>query len=322
MLYTLFGREGLGMYRWWVGRGRVAFKECKTAIREFTYGGYSGFTANPYNGCGHRCVYCYATYEWFPNFYDELQVKINFQWVISRQLWEERIEGPVFLSSATDPYQPIELTFELTRKTVKLLQRHKKPYYIFTKSANVMRDIWLHAGYRDKCLIVWSLTTLEERVKRLIEPFLSPPKAVLKAMRELSYLGVEVGANIDPIIPGLTDLEGMVEEVVDAVAESGGSFVSVGVVRLREDIWNRVNALLMSAGMEDVAKHLKKLYTSHDGRKRQYPPPRYLEELEERVRKRAERSGLTYGIPLPNPEPRPLKTPLQARLQLVQGKVL
>jgi len=305
----------MGMFRWWRGRQRIALKECKTAVHPFTYDGYTGFTANPYNGCGHRCVYCYATFEWFPNFYDELQVKVNFPTVLSRQLWENYIDKPIFLSSATDPYQPLEQKFRLTRKTIEILQHHRVPYYVFTKSAGVLRDLELHSRYRDNCIIVWSLTTVNQRVKRLVEPFSSPPQAVLRAMRELSYAGVTVGANIDPIIPGLTDLEGWVEEVVDAVAESGGSFVATGALRLRRDIWERLRRLLQSAGMEDVAKYLERIYplAIKEGAYAD-PPSWYVEELVKRVEIRAKRRGLAYGIPLPQPRPKPLKVLKQAQL--------
>lgn len=300
------------MYRWWRGRQRVLLKDCKTAVHEFTYNGYRGFTANPYNGCGHRCVYCYATFEWFPEFYDTLQVKLNFPTILSRQLHEHYPDRPVFLSSATDPYQPLEGKFRLTRRTVEVLQKHGVPYYVFTKSATVLRDLELHSRYKDKCMISWSLTTLNGRVKKLIEPFSSTPSAVLKAMREFSESGVMVGANIDPIIPGVTDLEGWVEEVVDAVAESGGSFVSVGALRLREDIWRRLRGLLLSLGMDDVAKYLQRLYL-FSGRYGD-PPAWYLRELEERVEARARRLGLIYGIPIPRPNPPPVKAMKQLLL--------
>ncbi len=291
---------------------RVLPKPCSVAIRSFLYQGFRGLTANPYNGCGHRCVYCYATFEWFPNFYDELHVKHNFPQVLSRQLIENRVGQPVFLSSATDPYQPHEQSFKITRKAVELLQRHGIPYYIFTKSAGVVRDLELHASYKGS-MIVWSLTTINEKVKRLIEPYTSPARSVLKVMREFAEAGVPVGANIDPVIPGLTDLDGWVEEVVDAVAESGGSFVSVGALRLRDDIWAKMNNLLQSRGMSDIADMLKKLYKMDGSPGYREPPHTYEEQLIQRVARRARRAGLTFGIPLPTMN-KPRNTLIQTQL--------
>jgi DNA repair photolyase len=85
---------------------------------------HRGLTINPYQGCHHRCGYCYATYEWSPEFYDKIYSKSNAPEILEYQLrtWKRETIEPVMVSSATDPYQPAELKFELTRKCVKVLQ--------------------------------------------------------------------------------------------------------------------------------------------------------------------------------------------------------
>src|ERR1044072_4101442 len=118
-------------------------KESKSIIHPFAVKNYNGLAINPYQGCGHRCAYCYATYEWSPAFYDKVYAKSNASQVLDKQLaaWKATTIDPVMVSSATDAYQPAELRFELTRKCVKVLQKYNVPYYVFTKSVIIERDL-------------------------------------------------------------------------------------------------------------------------------------------------------------------------------------
>ncbi len=263
---------------------------------------YDGLTVNPYVGCSHRCVYCYATFEWKGDFHDIVDVKINAAEVLVRELamLKRRFVEPVFLSTVTDPYQPIEGVYRLTRRIVEVLQSRGIPYYIFTKSASITRDLDLHARYRDRCAIVWSLTTLDEGIKRLLEPGASAARGVLEAMRRFSEADVPVGINIDPVIPGLTDGRGRLEELVERAADSGARFVYNGVLRLREDIWERFRELLIEEGLTEAYQRLVQLYF-RDGRRAgpyRVPPRDYQEDISRRVRKTSKKRGLYYGIPV------------------------
>src|SRR6187551_1306155 len=93
-------------------------KESKSILHDFFVYGKEGLTINPYNGCQHRCGYCYATYEWSPEFYDKIYAKSNAPEVLENQLksWKSETIDPVMVSSATDPYQPAEIRHGLTRK--------------------------------------------------------------------------------------------------------------------------------------------------------------------------------------------------------------
>ena len=115
-------------------------KKSKSVLHPFIVKGCKGYTLNLYQGCQHRCGYCYATYEWSPEFYDKIYAKSNAPEILENQLkyWKKAIE-PIMISSATDAYQPAELRFELTRKCVKILQKYNVPYYIFTKSTIISR---------------------------------------------------------------------------------------------------------------------------------------------------------------------------------------
>ena len=107
-------------------------KKSKSLIHAFVVKGHKGLTINPYQGCQHRCGYCYATYQWSPEFYDKVYAKSNAAEVLEDQLksWKSENIDPVMISSATDAYQPIELKYGLTRKCIQVLQKYGIPYYV------------------------------------------------------------------------------------------------------------------------------------------------------------------------------------------------
>ena len=161
-------------------------KKSKSILHDFFVYGKEGLTINPYNGCQHRCGYCYATYEWSPEFYDHIYAKINATDLLSKQIrsWKGNIITPVMIASATDPYQPAELKYSLTRKCVEVLQEFEIPYYVFTKSSLIQRDLELHKRYSNNCFVVWSITTNNEKIKRVIEPGTPPSKSVFRVIEK------------------------------------------------------------------------------------------------------------------------------------------
>src|SRR5262249_49863752 len=115
---------------WYQGAPQLIEKSSKSLIHSFTFANYSGLAINPYQGCAHRCAYCYATYEWSSEFYDKIYAKSNAAEVLDEQLalWKDEFIGPVMVGSATDAYQAAELKYGLTRKCVEVLQKHDVPY--------------------------------------------------------------------------------------------------------------------------------------------------------------------------------------------------
>ncbi len=109
-------------------------KTSKSVLHPFTEYNQRGNTINLYEGCQHRCGYCYPNYKWSPDFYDKIYAKINASEILENQLrsWKSQVVEPAMISSATDAYQPADHKFELTRKCVKVLQKYNMPYYVFT----------------------------------------------------------------------------------------------------------------------------------------------------------------------------------------------
>ena len=248
---------------WHSGSGAVLEeKKSKSVIHPFVVKGYSGLTINPYQGCSHRCGYCYATYEWSPEFYDKIYAKSNAPEVLEKELsvWKSETVIPVMVASATDPYQPAELRYQLTRRCVQVLQKYNVPYYVFTKSAMIERDLELHRQYRHNCFLVWSVTTCNEKIRRIVEPGTPPASRIFKVIKKFADAGSCCGVNIDPILPLVTDSEQDLEELVVACRDAGVHHVFGAPLRLRTDIWERMRLVLQLLEVPDGIKRYKEIY--------------------------------------------------------------
>jgi DNA repair photolyase len=248
---------------WHSGSGAVLEeKKSRSIIHPFVIKGYNGLTINPYQGCSHRCGYCYATYEWSPEFYDKIYAKSNAPEVLEKELaaWKSDTVIPVMIASATDAYQPAELRYQLTRRCVHVLQKYNVPYYVFTKSAIIERDFELHRQYRHNCLLVWSITTLNEKIRRIVEPGTPPASRIFKVIKKFADAGLCCGVNIDPIIPLVTDSEQDLDGIVAACREACVLHVFGAPLRLRTDIWERMKLVLRLLEVPDGIKRYKEIY--------------------------------------------------------------
>ena len=194
---------------------------------------------NPYRGCEHGCVYCYAR----PShghlglsagldFETKIFVKHEAAALLKRELARPGyVCKPISLGANTDPYQPLERRLRITRQVLEVLAEARHPVGIVTKSALVTRDLDLLAPMaRDGLARVYvSVTTLDGEIARTLEPRASAPHRRLAAIRALAEAGITAGVMVAPIIPGLTDHE--IEPILDAAAAAGA--VSAGYVLLR-----------------------------------------------------------------------------------------
>ena len=281
----------------------IVTKKSKSIIHPFIVKGHTGLTINPYQGCQHRCGYCYATYEWSPEFYDKIYAKSNSAEVLENQLrsWKSEAIKHVMVSSATDPYQPAEIKYNLTRKCIEVLQRYDVPYYVFTKSSIILRDLELHKKYKDKCFLVWSITTCNERVRRLIEPGTPPASSMFGTIKRFVDAGVCCGVNVDPILPLITDSKEELELILDSCHESGVKYVFGAVLRLRADIWQRMITILMSLDIEHGVDEYERIYQFTKPLKPGYNinanecySTRVLQNLKQRISER----GMIFDFPV------------------------
>lgn len=201
-----------------------------------------GFEAsiNPYRGCEHGCVYCYARpfheYLGFSSgldFETKIMVKEDAPELLRRELsspkWKPQV---IALSGVTDPYQPVERRLKLTRRCLEVLAEFRNPVAIVTKNFLVTRDVDLLAelARHQAAAVFISITTLDTELRKVMEPRTSPPAARLATVKALAQAGIPVGALVAPIIPGLTDHE--IPTLIAAAVEAGAQFAGHVTLRL------------------------------------------------------------------------------------------
>src|SRR6266446_10772206 len=195
---------------------------------------------NPYRGCEHGCIYCYArpTHEYLGfsaglDFESKIMVKMDAPELLKVELESPRWKPQVLvMSGVTDPYQPIERKLGITRGCLEVLAKFRNPVAIITKNRLVTRDVDLLRGLaaHNAVAVNVSVTSLDSNLQRVLEPRTSSPQARLDAIRQLRSEGIPTGVMVAPIIPGLTDHE--VPRILDACAKAGAQFAGYTIVRL------------------------------------------------------------------------------------------
>ena len=199
---------------------------------------WASYTVNPYRGCAHGCVYCDARanqYGLSENFEETVFVKENAAEVLEKQLPRLK-RGVVSTGGVCDSYQPIEKERRLTRKVVKALAGHRFPVEVLTKSDLVLRDLDLYAeaSCRSWACVFFTITTFDEQIAGRFEPGASPPDRRLEAMRQVAGAGVMTGVAMMPLLPGVTDGDDNIKDIVSRVRDAGGQFVLAGGLTLKE----------------------------------------------------------------------------------------
>ncbi|MDR3639159.1 MAG: PA0069 family radical SAM protein [Isosphaeraceae bacterium] len=235
-----------------------------------------GFDAsiNPYRGCEHGCVYCYArpTHEYLGfsaglDFETKIMVKEDAPELLRRELASPRwVPKTVALSGVTDAYQPIERRLTLTRRCLEVLAEFRNPVAIVTKNRLVTRDadvLGAMAAYSGAAVFV-SVTTLDSDLARRMEPRASTPPARLAAIEALRAAGVPVGVMVAPVIPGLNDHE--IPAILQAAAKAGAQFASYTAIRLPLGVGPLFEAWLDRHYPERKAKVLYRIREIRGGR--------------------------------------------------------
>ncbi len=221
---------------------------------------------NPYRGCEHGCIYCYArpTHAYLgysPGL--DFETKLVFKPDVA-ELLEKEFRKPGYtartlaLGSNTDPYQPVERTLKLTRAVLQVLDRFNHPVGIVTKSAGVLRDldILTSMAKRNLARVYVSVTTLDAGLARRMEPRAATPARRLQAITELTRAGVPAGVMVAPMIPGLNDAE--MEKIIEAAARAGAQHAAYVLLRLPHELKQMFEDWL-ATHFPDRAKHVLNL---------------------------------------------------------------
>jgi len=199
---------------------------------------------NPYRGCEHGCIYCYArpSHAYLGlsaglDFETKLFYKQDAAKVLEQELSHPRyVCKPIMLGANTDPYQPVERRLQVTRSILTVLAKCRHPVSIVTKGVLVARDVDLLADLARQNLtsVVMSLTTLDAEVKRTLEPRAASPQARLRVIRQLVDAGVPTGVLVAPVIPAITDRE--TEAILEAAKDAGACMAGYVLLRLPYEV--------------------------------------------------------------------------------------
>jgi len=288
---------------------RVEYREeeCRSALNRVK-GMPFAWSLNPYTGCVHRCTFCYvraferrADRPSDDRYGRSIRVKVNVAEVLAKELGRASwARETVTIGAATDPYQPAEGRYRLTRACIEALGRANTPFMIITRGPLIVRDVDVlqEAARRADVHVTFSVPTLDHDVWQRTEPGTAPPHQRLRALTTLVEAGIKAGVGMAPILPGLSDRPEQLAEVVKAARAAGATGVWANLLYLApgtkehflealardwpeqleryEDLYAH-GAYLPRARVEPVRQHVRELARAHGVRDRRkaplVPPP-------------------------------------------------
>jgi DNA repair photolyase len=240
------------------------------------------WTLNPYRGCTHACHYCFARrYQTQfelgsgDEFSSVIFVKVNLVEVLRRELdhpsWTREF---VAFGTATDPYQPIEGHYKLTRRSLEALARGRTPAGLVTKGPMVVRDadVLQELSRQAKCTVCMSVPSVDEEAWERMEPGTAHPLQRLRAVRQLCDVGIRAGVLMAPIVPGITSQPAKIERTVKAIADHGAAFVGANILHLEGGTRKHFMKFL-AAEYPQLVEAYGRLYAG------KYAPKRYRSEI-------------------------------------------
>jgi DNA repair photolyase len=294
---------------------------CRTALNRVRNMSFS-WSLNPYMGCVHQCTFCFVrAFERIADgpsdsrYGTSIRVKTNLVDVLRRELvrrsWKHE---QVVVGTATDPYQPAEGHFRLTRGAIEALGEARTPIGIITRGPLIVRDIDVlaDASRRAKVGITFSIPTLDHDIWRRTEPATAPPRQRLRAIRALTDAGLDASVGMAPILPGLSDDPAKMADVIRAARDAGATSVWTNVLYLRPGTREHFLENLARA-WPDLLPLYERLYAG-----RAYVTKETLGPVRRQVRELAAKHDLRDRRPrpiVPAPEPVAEQLPLTAFLQ-------
>ena len=201
------------------------------------------WSLNPYMGCAHRCTFCYvrafearADRPWDERYGASIRVKTNVADVLRRELarpsWQREV---VAVGAATDPYQPAEGRYRLTRACIEAFAEAASPFSVITRGPLIVRDldVLVEAARRARVSVTFSVPTLDREIWRRTEPGTPPPHQRLRALSRLVEAGIDAGVGMAPILPGLSDRPELLADVVREARAAGATGIWANLLYLR-----------------------------------------------------------------------------------------
>ncbi len=270
------------------------------------------YSVNPYSGCSFNCIYCYVKgSKYGENMANTFSVKINAPEILEKQLLrraKKQEYGIIALSTATEPYMPIEEKLKLTRKLLKIILKYRFPVEIATKSKLVLRDLDilkqidknailpqdLKHRLKHGVIISFSISTLDEGLARILEPGAPKPIDRLETMKKCKEEGFFTGVCFIPVLPFLSDSKEEIEETIRTVKEYGADFIFVGGLTLFGNGPSDCKTLyykFLEKHYPDLVPKYKDLYKGSWA-----PSKQYQKQIQEKSKKLCEKYGIKNRI--------------------------
>lgn len=265
------------------------------------------YAINPYKGCQFACNYCdaitekYLVHKDYKDFSRTIYVKRNAPELLEKEVKKVK-QDVIAMSGVTDPYQPVEKKYELTRKILEILAKHSFPVHIITKSDLVLRDIDLLKKIAKETWATVSLTiiTFNQKLLPLLEPSAPSPERRLEAIKRLNEAGIQAGVDFTPIVPYLLDGPDNIEEVIERASEHAKYILIGAAMTLRSN--QRIRFLeLLNKNIPELVEKYESLYGEQES-----PPKDYIVTLNRCAFEFCKKYGIKNYIPPPSFE-RPLK---------------
>jgi len=258
---------------------------CKTALSQ---SGLADYALNCYVGCQHSCRYCYARFMGrFTKHVEEwgefVDVKANIVEVLLRQLARKRV-GSVIISSVCDGWQPLEDKYRLTRECLRLLIAYGYDVCVLTKNALVVRDLDILAGKKNVELGM-TVTTLDEGLRRIIEPVASPTVRRLQSLKAAAEKGIKIWLFIGPLLPFLSDSSENITRLMMEASRLPVTRIYVDKLNLRFKVWQSLRSALFEHFPQLVPRYQEVLFDP-------LAKNRYVKELRQKVKSIAEAHGV------------------------------
>jgi DNA repair photolyase len=268
---------------------------CRSALNKVKGMGF-GWSLNPYMGCVHRCTFCYvraferrADRPSDHRYGTSIRVKVNIAERLRAELARASWRGEhVVIGAATDPYQPAEGRYRLTRACIEVLRDASNPFDIITRGPLIVRDADLlaEAAARADVAVTFSVPTVDDDVWRTTEPGTAPPRQRLRALKELVAVGVRASVGMAPLLPGLSDHPSSLERVIVAAREAGACGIWANLLYLRPG--TREHFLdCLAHDWPELLPHYERLYAQSA-----YLPQAEARTAKEEVRRLAKLHGV------------------------------
>ena len=286
--------------------------QCKSALNPVKNMGFA-WSLNPYTGCEHRCAFCYvrafelrADRPFDDRYGRTVRIKVNVAAVLrgelARRSWKKET---VVIGAATDPYQPAEGRYRLTRQCLEAMRDFSNPASMITRGPMIVRDVDVltQLAKRADVHITFSIPTLDDEVWRKTEPGTAHPMQRLRALQKLVAAGIDVGVGMAPILPGLSDRPEQLEAVIKAARAAGATGLWAGMLHLKDGTREHFMSVLGRHWPEMVPRY-EKAYLD-----RAYLPPVFGEKTMQTVARLRSEHGVSDRrrvILKPPPEPEQL----------------